>query len=346
MQKRKEIRPWTNFQRVITDKFSMVDARFEKANVVTTSYSQKIEKEADKNRNPIKHIHFRNAKEAARIGMPRTISYYAKDDTDELDNEENIVGQGVFHVVTKGPRDFVLRRGGAAVSQGLNKNPGTAASVEDYADLDSFVTGYEVRNGMEICRDAGVILNAYTEKNKIPFVLFRKSSQQLKELHMRNIYHLDIKPGNMTVVEREKYNNPTPFDIKFIDTDGMVQRKHDGSDDSHPKDNICTYGRDWDSASIVKISNKSDDEYAFLLTLIISESSTVKTICESNLNPKKDSNLQQGFEAFVRSRIKPAYRTEIMAFLTDPAQRILSSHLHDMIEWDDSTTERDGVVEN
>jgi hypothetical protein len=339
--RRVELRPWTKFQNRMADKFAEADKNAnpgENVETVTTSYASNGRADPTEagnkiNQRGMKNIHFRSDEAARAVGMPRTISTYSKSD------KSGLLGEGSFATVTKQPRDLVLRKQSQLHDTFLcnPKNKGVLASPKSYADLDSFVPLYDIAKNEQVARYAGTEAYTYAiAHGQIPLAVFRKASRQLKELHNRNIYHLDIKLSNMTIIERGSNGAKTAVEVKFIDTDGMVQRKRDDSDASHPDDNVSTFRRTSPFGNKIRLSNKADDEYAFILSVIGSRSmSSIGAINPmADLNPEINDDTRKCFLDFIEKYIKSEYRSEVYDFLKNPANNLLKIHLHDMIEWD------------
>ena len=158
---------------------------------------------------------------------------------------------------------------------------------------------------------------------------FRKPSEDLKKAHERAIYHLDIKLDNMVLNEQ----HGKPGTMKFIDTADMVKRQP-GEAHSKPKDNISTFFRDRNNSDAVA-SNKSDDEYGFLMAMVAGrypekrKFTALYWVSKTN-NPQ----LYSAFDEFVESHVKPEFKAAVRDFLYDPAIKLLTGSLHDMIDWD------------
>lgn len=245
-------------------------------------------------------------------------------------HREDMIGEGAEAVVFDAPRGFVeriIQSGGAL----------TAAKVDParYADLTSFMCAVSVDDKRQIARHAGTNLSyyLYKEKNVLTVADFQHVSEDLKALHQRGLYHLDIKLANMTFAHRKQKNEPDR--IFIIDCDGITDRPN----------NAC-YGTFFrcvlapDANADIPVTGRADDEYAFLLMLIqIADSAFAPVYRQLGRKARHASmelleKLHQYLQSFVEKYIKPAFRQNVYTFISSPTDNNrLPQPLHDMIDW-------------
>ena len=279
------------------------------------------------------------------------------------------IGSGTSAIVYEGPRGFISRDEQARQERHRLENTQSLvlsevksrsrleviAHVEDYDDLDCFVPQVEVSNGLQISKNykedvADHIINKVNTNDRtgLPPKFFERASGQLKKLHERNIYHLDIKLENMVISESID-NNPEQKEVKFIDTDVMLKLDtplsiFELTDKYGIGTTIARFTpvRTQDGKESIKNitpNNKADDEYAFLVSMVNAKYSTAiqEEIGETGsyvIRPLTNGNTYYYLTDFVKESISPQYQETVLKFLMDPAENVLGgTHVHDMLDW-------------
>lgn len=167
------------------------------------------------------------------------------------------LGKGTYATVREGPRGYALR----IPIEGGDSNAATI-DYADYKDLSSFIPLTWISEERQICRNAGTDLYHYfaCERRSLTLSDFKTASADLKHLHRRKLYHMDIKLENMAC----KIVDGKPL-LSFIDCDSITN-------DAGVANAAITYPREKLRPSDVERilpSGKADDEYAFLLLLMM-----------------------------------------------------------------------------
>ncbi|CCB66674.1 hypothetical protein [Hyphomicrobium sp. MC1] len=339
-------RTWKANRQRIADKFAEEDKKpGSPAKVVTTTSSRGL--------GAMTNIHFRDDATARRHGMPRTMSIPDPPPS-------NAPGGGrSFHLGTgnnarffQGVRDFVVRAPRTDAPQ--TELVGPPADPVEYADLDCFVPFIPVPQGVgadgvrigRYSRKMGVRFNDYLDgrpldglerrRGKFQLRNFEDISGQLNLLHLRGIYHLDIVADNMTITERA---NELPK-LRFIETSGMVKPapgdRHASlratSQNSH---NYIRTRAKPEGVNVV-VSHEADDEYALLMTMLEASSPrTYDVLLEEVFDGRPPSGrLETAMDDFVAGAIKREHRDEVRNFMREPWNHVLSTPLHDMVDWE------------
>ncbi|CCB66675.1 serine/threonine-protein kinase [Hyphomicrobium sp. MC1] len=346
-------RAWRANRQRVADKFAEKDSKAgPPVDFVYSQYKSNREKaqtpEGQRiNKFGMANVHFRDDTTARRHGMPRTMSAYGKE------HHSLELGRGSYATVYRAPRDFILRNATApAVKREVRAKP------VDYGDLDCFVPSITIMESaarsetLQIARNAGDNLYDHISSKKLrgrfPLQNFQDISGQLKQLHERGIYHLDIKLENMTIVEGLLGEQPK---LHLVDTDGMVKYAP-GQRHAFPDAEVMTYRRtrqvravDYDQTSgeilyqrgtRVVPDHRADDEYAFLILMLNARSVQADDEISKMLRNSKPPSkaMTKEMESFVTGAIKPSHRQEVMAFLREPWNHVLSIPLHDMVDWE------------
>jgi len=239
----------------------------------------------------------------------------------------NLVAEGSRTKVLEGPRGSVLKIG----VHGRDILWPTGLDPVRYADLKSFSPVVRIDEKQFIARNAGRDLNKYLwEENGILQVSeFKQASQDLMQLHKRNLYHLDIKTKNMAY----KAGGTEEGAIFFLDCERITDNLGTGG---YPTFSRTALSPTPDQA--IPITGKADDEYAFLLVLMEAADITFEMVY-SDLNEFADASTREELrihsENFVQKYVKPAHRDDVLAFINEPTEaHALVLPLHEMIDWD------------
>jgi hypothetical protein len=286
------------------------------------------------------NFHFRSDDAARQSGMPRTLSVFA----DQLSEEPagTIEGEGGYNTIRTAPRDLLLRtsRADGKDAQGptpadklgkLRADPVIAAPVQVapartwQAAPPTPVAGAPRRGravpraenptvpAVSIMKNAGVdLLRTVRDPGQAPvaFQEFRNMSQTLKEMHQQGLYHCDIKPQNMT-----RDGNG----LHLIDFDGLVQPAV-----AIPKK--IAKSRFFAAPNTVPRDFKENDEYAFLLSMAI-----VEKRGETRVEIDSRAPVLTGF---IDRHVKPEYRERVKAFVEDGRKGLGPDlHIHDVLIW-------------
>ena len=245
---------------------------------------------------------------------PTLSRYYAIDQASKL-------GEGSSARVFEGPRGYVLRTS-------LRRGPLPPAQVNpsQYADLRSFLTLSNLSPSQQVCRDGGLDLFAHFKAggNELRLEHFEQASADLKALHQRGLFHMDIKLENMACKIIDGKTR-----ISFIDCDTVTTADHCRcAPTTYPRSKLIPG---------IKPKGRADDEYGFLLVLLSIVDFRFLWIY-SNLadavSEKERVAMSWHAVFFAHTWVKPDYRLAVAKFIIEPSdENTLAIPLHDAIDW-------------
>jgi hypothetical protein len=242
------------------------------------------------------------------------------------------LGKGTYATVYEGPRSYVLR-----VPIMVRGSTASTINSADYKDLSSFIPLTWISEKRQICRNAGTDLYHYfaCERRSLTLSDFETASADLMHLHQRNLYHMDIKLENMAC----KIVDGKPL-LSFIDCDSITN-------DAGVANAAITYPREKLRPSDVERilrSGKADDEYAFLLLLMMVTDLSFGPLYSWLGKPgaEKEEKREEAMHSallrystiFADKFIKSEHRDALVKFINAPTDaNALKQPLHDMIDW-------------
>jgi hypothetical protein len=234
-----------------------------------------------------------------------------------------LLGQGSYAGVAMGPRGYICRmsRQDAAL-------PPMSVDAAQFADLKSFVACVRVTNMIDIGRYAGQDIYEHLSKRSdaLPIGIFKTASADLKSLHERGLFHMDIKLNNMTYLRKPSGEKI----ISFIDCDRITNAPT-------YLPTLCRGIISSDQHSMKYFATKADDEFSFLFSLMAVADSAFMPIYLSGgtrLTEEKMDGLRRNARIFVQKYILPEYRNDVLRFITMPVKKnFLSVALHDTFDW-------------
>jgi len=205
-----------------------------------------------------------------------------------------------------------------------------------YKDLSSFIALTWISEKQQICRNAGTDLYQYFAYRGGSLLLsdFETASADLMRLHQRNLYHMDIKPENMAC----KIVDGKPR-LSFIDCDSITNA-------AGVADAAITYPREkLKPRNVERIcpSGKADDEYAFLLLLMMVTAGSFCPVYSRLAKPQAEKEEEQNkirmmvldhSTRFAHQFVKPEHRDALIKFINTPTDaNALKLPLHETIDW-------------